>query len=310
MRHKRFAVVALFAALVSRADAGTGADPEGEFEVHREIVYAETGGEALKADVYVPQGEGPFPGVLVVHGGAWLAGHRTRMHRISELLARRRYVAMTIDYRLAPKHKFPAQIDDCRSAVSWMRTHGGGHKIDGTRIGGFGYSAGAHLVTLLAASQAVVTHADVERDAAASGPAKSDETSVDCRLQAVVAGGTPCDFRHMDPDDRSLAFWLGGTRKQQADLYRLASPREFVSPKLPPMFFYHGEKDALVSLAGAKEMKAALDEAGVPADFYIVPEAGHIATFRDPLATEKACDFLDLHLRVSRVEPRVSGRPK
>ncbi|HEX6963228.1 MAG TPA: alpha/beta hydrolase, partial [Lacipirellula sp.] len=99
-------------------------------------VYVERDSGPLKADIYVPEGEGPFPGVLVVHGGAWRMGTRGQLAGVAQQLAEHGFTAVAISYRLAPQFKFPAQIEDCRDAVRWMRTNAHRLKIDPERIGG------------------------------------------------------------------------------------------------------------------------------------------------------------------------------
>lgn len=271
-------------------------------EVVQSVKYAEPADKPLTADIYLPRGEGPFPGVLVVHGGAWMAGSKGRMSRIGTSLAERGYVAVSIDYRLAPKHKFPAQLDDCRAALGWMRDNAAAYRLDPRRIGGFGYSAGAHLVTLLSLSAAATLH----DPAAASSDRAQAERYV---LQAVVAGGTPCDFQELPLDSKRLAFWLGGTRRDKADLYRQASPLAFVTPHSPPMLLYHGEEDLLVPLLSARALKQSLDKAGVACELLIVEKAGHISTFTDAQALAAAADFLDRHLRVTPESNARLGSP-
>ena len=312
----RWAILCALVYLVAgaRASAGEPAVAEGPaattgpaIEVRASVAYRQADDATLTADIYLPAGPGEYPGVLVVHGGAWLAGSKGRMRHIATALAERGYVAVAINYRLAPKHKFPAQLDDCRAAVCWMRDNAAMLKVDPTRVAGFGYSAGAHLVTLMSFTAAQV---------GASESASPMERAAweKCRLQAVVAGGTPCDFRDLPADSRSLAFWLGGTRREQEDLYRQASPMAFVTAAAPPVFLYHGEKDLLVLPHGPKALKQALDEAGVATELMIVPDEGHIGTFRHTDALSKACAFLDGHLRPAASEaakpvPATAGSP-
>ncbi len=263
------------------------AEGERTYDVRRDIVYAERPDGQLKADVYVPNGPGPHPAVLVVHGGAWMVGRRTQLSGIARMLAQAGYTAVAISYRLAPRYPFPAQIEDCKSAVLWMRSQAAEYKIDPERIGGFGYSAGGHLVTLLGMTDAT---------AGLEGPdAGGNATST--RLQAVVAGGAPCDFRSLPADSQQLAFWLGGTRSEKPDLYRLASPASFVSKDDPPVFFYHGEEDSLVPTQSPIQMVDRLKDVGVAAELYVVSGAGHQRAVRDRQATERALKFLDLQLR-------------
>src|SRR5262249_35028498 len=130
----------------------------------------------------------PFPGMLVVHGGAWRVGSRAQLAWIASALADRGYTAVAISYRLAPSATFPAQLYDCQAAVRWMRSHASEYKIDPKHIGGFGYSAGGHLVALLGA----LDDNELKEDGL---PADAPSA----RLQVVLAGGAPCDFRDLPP---------------------------------------------------------------------------------------------------------------
>jgi acetyl esterase/lipase len=242
--------------------------------------------EQLKADVYLPRGEGPFPGVLVVHGGAWYIGTRAQLSGFAQLLARRGFAAVAISYRLAPKHQFPAQIEDCRRAVQWMRSEASELRIDPDRIGGFGYSAGAQLVCLLAAS-----------DEPARLKSGADTNSPSTRLKAVACGGAPCEFRVLPLDQPMLSYWLGGTRREKPEQYRLASPAAFITADDPPMFFFHGDKDLLVPITSPEVMCRGLQDAGVEAELYVVPDTGHTFAIMDRKALEKSVAFLSKHLQ-------------
>lgn len=276
-------LLALFAGIVGWQPPAWGKEAIADtVETRYGEVYVERDSGPLKADVYVPKGKGPFPGVVVIHGGAWYIGTRAQLAGVAKLLAQHGMTAVAISYRLAPQHKFPAQIEDCKAAVRWMRSQAEDLKIDPQRIGGFGYSAGAQLVTLLG-----TTDADDGLEGIGD-PQQAPST----RLQAVAAGGVPCDFRVMDRDSRRLAFWLGGSRREVGELYRLASPRAFVTGDDPPMFFFHGENDNLVPMLSPKAMCASLKAADVPAELYVVPKIGHIFAAMDHTALGKSVAFL------------------
>jgi acetyl esterase/lipase len=288
MRRARFvrARLAWIVFLAATVVAGSAA-AEDKFTEFPDVAYVERDGQSLQADILVPQGEGPFPAVLVVHGGAWMTGNKSKMRHAATALAEHGYVACVINYRLAPKHPFPAQIEDCKAAIRWLRTNAAKYKIDAERIGGFGYSAGGHLVALLGTTD---SESGLEgSDAPAGGPST--------RIQAVVAGGAPCDFREFPPNNLRLSYWLGGSRADKPQAYELASPTRFITKDDPPTFFFHGEVDTLVPLDSPQAMQAELTTAGVPSDLFKVPKAGHIEAFRDPAATQAAIDFLDKHLK-------------
>jgi acetyl esterase/lipase len=272
------------ALLFAMADICLAAEPT--VDVLRNQVFVERDSGPLAADVYRPHGPGPFPGILVVHGGAWRMGARADFAVIAHRLAERGYTAVAIDYRLAPTYKFPAQIYDCQAAVRWMRSHAGELKIDPTRIGGFGYSAGGHLVALLGTLD--------DKELRESGlPANAPSA----RLQAVVAGGAPCDFRVLPGDSERVAFWIGGTRNKMPNEYRDASPASFITADDPPMYFFHGQQDLLVPVASPTEMVKLLKGAHVTAEMCVVKDAGHIQALFDRGALERGLAFADKYLK-------------
>lgn len=293
MRHPRIDIIgaaravrlslalAAVVGLVAGCAAHRAIGPATSIVVERDLVYVRRGEQALKADVYSPTGAGPFRGVLLVHGGSWQRGDKGRMAAIGERLARRGYVAVSIDYRHAPEHRFPAQLYDCQAAVRWMRANAGPLRLDPARLGGFGYSAGAHLVALLA-----TTDESDGLDEVVAQP------GTDTRLQAAVLGAAPIDLRRF-PANRTFNRFLGGTAAEQPDIYALASPITFVTPDDPPMFLYHGASDWMVDASQSRLMFDALLRASVPAVYYETG-GGHFATFLfDDKQVSRAIDFLD-----------------
>ena len=279
-------VVLLAPAFVFPWDSASAED----IETRLGEVYADRESGPLRADIYLPKGEGPYPGVLVVHGGAWAMGTRVQLAGFSRMLAREGLAAVAISYRLAPTHKFPAQIEDCKTAIRWMRKNASDLRIDPKRLGAYGYSAGAHLAALLGTTDA---------DDGLEGVADPGQYP-DTRLQAVAGGGLPSDFRVLDPDSRRLSFWLGGTRREKAEVYRLASPRAFVTEDDPPMFFFHAENDRLVPMLSAEVMCKSLEDAGVHSELYVVPELNHHLALYDREAMKKSVTFLAKNLAGSK----------
>ena len=251
----------------------------------RGLSYAKRDGVELFADIYMPPGEGPNPGVLMVHGGAWAAGSKWNVLFHANQLAQHGYTVAAIDYRLAPKHKFPAQLEDCRAALDWMRANADKYRIDKSRIGAYGYSAGGHLVSLLAVT-------DRKKRPEGAG-----------RLKAVVAGGAPCSFDWIDRESRSLAYFLGASRAENPMVYQDASPLTFVSPKAPPFFFFHGERDRLVPMSSSDALHQLLKKSGVDSSFHVVPKQGHLPAYFDQKARTKAIKFLDRVLKNEAKKP-------
>lgn len=279
------ATILLMSAIVLTLERDAFSD-EPSIDILRSRTYAVRDTGPLEADVYMPHGEGPFPGMLVVHGGAWRLGTRAQLAAVAARFAEHGYTAVAISYRLAPASQFPAQLYDTEAAVRWMRANAKQFRIDPDHIGGFGYSAGGHLVALVGA---LADGQLAEHGAGADSPST--------RLQCVLAGGAPCDFRDMAAESAILSYWLGGTRSQKADNYRDASPTNFVTADDPPMYFFSGEDDVIVPISSPRRMFAALQAAGVATEFYAVKNSGHIQTLFDRTALDHALTFADKYLK-------------
>jgi acetyl esterase/lipase len=265
---------------------------EVSFDVQEDIVYAKVGERELLLDAFVPQGEGPHPAVLVVHGGAWRSGNRKQLTGYANALARRGIACFAIDYRLAPEHKFPAQIDDCREAVKWVRSNAKQRKVDPTRLGAIGYSAGGHLVCLLGTT----------------GEAPMEKNGfVDTRLQAVVAGGAPTDFRVFPDDGRWASYWMGGDLKTVPEKFRDASAPVFADANDPPVFFFNGTADELVPVKWSKSCYDALKEKGVKVEMHTIEGASHLQAAMNATALQKASDFLFRELSADKNSATVNG---
>jgi len=248
----------------------------------KKIVYSTVGDRELLLDAYIPNAPGKYPAVLVIHGGAWAHGDRRQLSGYARALAKKGFSCFAIDYRLAPKHKFPAQIEDCRAAVKWIRGNAGKYKADASQLGVIGYSAGGHLASLLGTT--------------GQGPTE-DNGNVDTRVQAVVAGGAPTDFRWMPDNGRWAKYWMGGDLESVPEKFRLASSTAFVDANDPPMFFFHGQKDFLVPLIWAGSCHVALQRAGVKTTMHVVDDADHIQAAKDADALAKAYEFLNRELK-------------
>jgi len=129
------------------------------------------------------------------------------------------------------------------------------------------------------------------------------------RLQVVIAGGAPCEFRTLPGDSTRLAYWLGGTPAEKPDVYRDASPANYVTPDDPPMFFFHGDADRLVPPRSARRMVGQLIAARVAAVFYRVPKAGHIAALFDREALRRSRAFADHYLKADPESGAVQPSP-
>ena len=263
-----------------------------EVEVREKIVYATVGDRKLLLDAILPTGKGPYPAVLVVHGGAWRSGNRIQLRGYANALAERGFACFAIDYRLAPAHKFPAQIDDCREAVKWVRKNAVDFNVNPNKLGAIGYSAGGHLVCLLATT---------------GEPPSAENGNIDTRLQAVVAGGAPTDFRDFPDNGKWAEYWMGGNLTTVPEKFHSASAAAFVDKHDPPIFFFNGTSDQLVPVAWSRACHDALKACGVRTELYTIEGAGHIPAAMNQAALTKAYQFLESELKSQPAvtEPRI-----
>jgi pectinesterase len=233
-----------------------------------DVEYALAGGESLRLDACVPPGRGPFPAVLLVHGGGWSGGDRKGAARLLlEPLTRAGVAWLSIDYRLAPKHRYPAPIEDVEAAVRWAQAHASRFRIDPQRMALLGESAGGHLV-------------------AAAAVRMTNEPA----LAAVVPFFAPVDLGS-DSERRgglsaSLRGLFGRTELDDTTraLLREASPIRHVRPGLPPFLLVHGTADMSVPYEQSPRLQKALREAGVSCDLVTVPDGTHGTSRWDELA--------------------------
>jgi dipeptidyl aminopeptidase/acylaminoacyl peptidase len=117
------------------------------------------------------------------------------------------------------------------------------------------------------------------------------------RIAATVAGGAPCDFANIPPDSQLLSMVMGGTPREKPKLYHDVAPINFANASCPATFFYHGTKDAIVPPKSSRDMEQKLRGCGVVTTYYDVSDQGHLSTFIDPVAKQKAIKFLNQHLK-------------
>ena len=265
------------------------------FEKKGAIVFRKLPDCEVKCDVYQPESDVPLPAIIMIHGGAWRHGSKFAMVRHARRVARVGYVVVSINYRLAPKYPWPAQIDDCQYAVRWLKKNAHAYNIDTERIGVFGYSAGGHLAALLGTM-------DGEDNARFENALAGDDEELkefSPAVSAVVIGGAPCEFSWLDEGSEVLKYWMGGSRKSLPEKYRLASPIEYVTADDAPFFIFHGTADMLVPLQSPTDFHETLKAKGVPSTLLSVDGSGHIATFSKAELLEQIIPFFDKHLQHS-----------
>ena len=249
------------------------------------VEYGVADGETLLLDACVPDGAGPFPVALMVHGGGWMAGDKLRDHLpILESLSAAQFTWFSINYRLAPRFRWPACLDDVETAIRWVKAHAAEYKGDPRRIALLGYSAGGHLVC-----QAATTGGD------------------DIRVEAVVGLAPPTD-NVADSERRgglspSMTNLLDRAKiinaESRAALAKI-SPINYVKPGLPPFLLIQGTADNSVPYQQSVNFQAKLKEAGVPCELIALQGAPHRLTEWDkfdPQYRQKMIAWLKQTLR-------------
>lgn len=249
------------------AAVSRGAD-DAKVRTENDVVYTKAGGVALKLDMARPaQGDGPFPAVLVIHGGGWSAGNKADSRGALVEFARRGYVAVSPQYRFAPKNLFPAQVHDVKAAVRWLKAHAKEYQVDPDHVGAVGFSAGGHLALMLGLTG---PSDGLEGETSATAP--------DSKIQAVVNYFGPTDLAATDIPDATLPIlkdFLGGSAKDKPKETSQASPLTHVSKGDAPVLTFQGTKDPLVPHTQATKLADAMTAAGVPGRVELLVGASH-----------------------------------
>jgi len=253
-----------------------------------DVPYATVGDVQLQLDIVQPaMGDGPFPAVLVIHGGAWNEGGREENHHYLVDLARRGYVAVSPQYRFCPKYVFPAQLEDVKAAVRFLRANASGLKVDPERIGAMGFSAGGHLALLLGLTGPA--------DGFDEPPAKGVPSP---RVRAVVDFYGPVDLAAKDFSDTGkgyVACLVGGSA---SELTVRASPLTYAGAGDASVLVFQGASDGLVPPGQVFALVQKLSAAGVSGRVEFILGAGHgLRGAEWEQAWKETIDFFDSQLK-------------
>lgn len=228
--------------------------------MRKDLEYSRPGGESLKLDACVPDGPGPFPAVILVHGGGWSSGDKTKgIDPLFAPLAQAGLAWFSINYRHAPRHRYPGSVEDVEAAVRWVKQHAAEFNVDAQRLALVGESAGGHLVAMAAV-----------------------RAREDTRVAAVAPFYAPVD---LEADTRrrgglslSLRDLFGRSHEvddQVAQLLREASPINYIHSGLPPFLLVHGTADMSVPYNQSVQLQARLRAAGVLCDLITIDDGVH-----------------------------------
>jgi len=293
-------IVVLVAALASFASAQERQRPRAErpapplptgFKAIRDLEYTPEGGRSRSLDLYLPEvkPEKALPLVVWIHGGAWLAGSKERPNGIA--LLREGFALASINYRLSNEAIFPAQIQDCKAAIRFLRAKAGEYGIDPARIGVFGSSAGGHLVALLGVSKDRKEWEVGEYlDQSSKVQAVCDWFGPTNLLTMAAQSRADSRIQHDAPDSPESRL-IGATVPDAPEKANAASPLTYITPDDTPMLIVHGDKDSVVPVQQSETFHAALEKAGVKSKLHIVKGGGHGEGFQTPEVEKMVRDF-------------------
>lgn len=266
----------------------------------KEVEYSNVGAR-MAMDIVRPKAVAsePRPAVVLVHGGGFRRGTRQSYLPVAARLAERGYVAATVSYRLAPRHQFPAAVEDVKAAVRFLRANAQRYGIHPDRIGAMGGSAGGHLVLFLGLTP--------DNPALEGTGPNLDQSS---RVSCVVNYYGPTDFtqsydKSVDAAD-VLPLFLGGDLKHARAAHQRSSPLNWVTPQAAPVLSIHGTDDTYVAYEHSVWITERLLAAGVTAELETISGAGHGFKGADSeRAEQRAFAFFDKHLKPAAAQKRI-----
>ncbi len=304
MRLERWFLYALslwctLASPATAQDRGRSA-PADAPRVYRDLAFVGGGHERQKLDLYLPQeADHPIPVIVWIYGGAWRAGSKEANPLLSFVVSfvNDGFAVVSVNYRLSQHATFPAQFEDVRLALEWLRANAGTFGLDVDHMAAWGNSSGGHLAALLGTT---------------TGVPLATNTNPSTRVQAVVDFFGPTDFLQMDehrlPDglihntpDSPESQLIGGAIQDNRDKALRANPITYVTSDDAPFLIVHGDADKLVPLHQSQLLYNALTSSGVAATFRTLEGAGHGGpAFTTDQVRQLVLDFLNAHLKLSR----------
>jgi acetyl esterase/lipase len=263
-----------------------------------DVAFATVDGQALKLDLYRPEGTSPVGLIVWVHGGAWSGGSRNSPDL--QAMTTRGWAVASVDYRLSKVAKFPAQIHDIKAAIRFLRAHAGDYGFPATRFVIAGSSAGAHLAALVG-----VTNGNRELEGS-----EGEYLNISSNIQAIVdlygasnlttilAQSTPHGLGVRKP---ALDLLLGAQPDALPELARLASPVFHVDASDPPLLLLHGDQDPQMPINQAHELQGAYEKLGLPVRFVVMHGSGHGGP---AFKSESTLALIDRWLRENLVEKK------
>ena len=255
-RDTSFTVYSALKKIISKYPLAKIVETQNFKEVLREesVVYASNGKRSLHADVFSPKNHsiGPFPGVILIHGGGWRSGDKTQQNPMAEELALKGYVAASVEYRLSIEALYPAGVYDIKAAIRWLRSQATRYNIDTTRIAVLGCSAGGQLASLIGTTNGIARF-----EGNGENPERSSSVQAIVNIDGLI-DFTDIDSRKFDNDTlkpSAAALWFGGQYTKLPDVWKEASALTYTGSKTPPILFinsilphYHAGRDNMIAI--------------------------------------------------------------
>jgi acetyl esterase/lipase len=271
---------------------------------NKDVAYA-TASSAQKLDLYLPEGAGPFPLVIMIHGGAFMFGDKADGGGVSgvDQLVAAGYAVTSINYRLSSEAQYPAQIQDAKAAVRFLRANAGQYKLNPDKFAAFGASAGGTLASLLGTTCGVdvLEDADLGNDGVSScvqavvdwfGP-------IDFLAMDAQFAGTSCPVTHNDASSPESKL-VGAAIQNVPDIVKTTNAMNYIDLSDPPFLIQNGTADCNVPPAQSKNLAESLSKV-IGADkvtYILIDGAGHGgAEFTTDANFKVIVDFLNKYLK-------------
>jgi len=262
-------------------------DPEHSCQIIvKELEYQ----DGLAVRVYQPEGSGPFPALLDVHGGVWTNGDRTANEVMNRALAESGIVVAAVDFRQSPYHPYPAQVEDVNLGIRWLKTHATDFNADPETVGGLGGSSGGHTVLLSAMRPTHPAYSTI----------KLPGSDADATLKYLLLGWpivAPYErylYVQREGDDRIIGLsegYFGNT-----DAMKEGSPYQILKrgekATLPPTIIVQGTADTNLPVPVTKEFVAAYRDAGGEIELELFPDMPHLFGNTPGLESDRAIGLM------------------
>jgi acetyl esterase/lipase len=235
--------------------------------VKTDLTYLKIQDRSLLLDVFYPKRikKNGYPGILLIFGGGWTSGSKQDMIPMAQQFAKNGFVAVTVEYRLSPEARYPAGVNDLKTAVRWMRKHAKEFGMDTSKIAAYGCSAGAQLASLLGATNGLALF---------DGHNVLLEHSADVKAVLNIDGIVSFIHPEAEPEwtGKSANLWLGSF-KENYTKWKEASPLEYAGATTPPFLVvnssvprFHAGRDDLIKI---------LNENYIHNEVYTLPDSPH-----------------------------------